>query len=301
MKAPETGRILIVDDDPIVIRVLASALAHYSTLMFATSGSEALDMINQYDFDVILLDATLPDQSGYDICKKISSQLEHDGVQVIFVTGRTEIDAETRALSYGAVDFIRKPVSVPVVQARVKTHLTLKQRTDQLKLLSRIDGLTGINNRAEFESALRREWATARRQKSILSLVFFDIDHFKKLNDSLGHQAGDDRLRSVAQMLSSSINRGNDLVARYGGEEFVILLPGAPLEWAESMTETLIAKLYKENLPHPDSPFGRITLSAGVAGCIPEDDNYEALIEQADQALYQAKLKGRNNVVRYAP
>ncbi|WP_430472795.1 GGDEF domain-containing response regulator [Thalassospira lucentensis] len=299
MKAPETGRILIVDDDPIVIRVLASALAHYSTLMFATSGSDALAMISQHDFDVILLDATLPDQSGYDVCKKISSQVEHDGVQVIFVTGRTEIDAETRALSYGAVDFIRKPVSVPVVQARVKTHLALKQRTDQLKLLSRIDGLTGINNRTEFESVLRREWATARRQKSILSLVFFDIDHFKKLNDSLGHQAGDDRLRSVAQLLSSSINRGNDLVARYGGEEFVILLPGAPLEWAQSMTETLISKLYKENLPHPDSPFGRITLSAGVAGSIPEDDNYETLIEQADQALYQAKLKGRNNVVRY--
>ena len=186
-----------------------------------------------------------------------------------------------------------------MVQARVKTHLALKQRTDQLKLLSRIDGLTGINNRTEFESVLRREWATARRQKSILSLVFFDIDHFKKLNDSLGHQAGDDRLRSVAQLLSSSINRGNDLVARYGGEEFVILLPGAPLEWAQSMTETLISKLYKENLPHPDSPFGRITLSAGVAGSIPEDDNYETLIEQADQALYQAKLKGRNNVVRY--
>ncbi len=299
MKAPETGRILIVDDDPIVIRVLASALAHYSTLMFATSGRDALAMISQHDFDVILLDATLPDQSGYDVCKKISSQVEHDGVQVIFVTGRTEIDAETRALSYGAVDFIRKPVRVPVVQARVKTHLALKQRTDQLKLLSRIDGLTGINNRTEFESVLRREWATARRQKSILSLVFFDIDHFKKLNDSLGHQAGDDRLRSVAQLLSSSINRGNDLVARYGGEEFVILLPGAPLEWAQSMTETLISKLYKENLPHPDSPFGRITLSAGVAGSIPEDDNYETLIEQADQALYQAKLKGRNNVVRY--
>lgn len=301
MNTAQAGRILIVDDDPIVIRVLASALGNYATLMFATSGSEALEMIKRHDFDVILLDATLPDQSGYDICKKISSQLENDGVQVIFVTGRTEIDAETRALSYGAVDFIRKPVSVPVVQARVRTHLTLKQRTDQLKLLSRIDGLTGVANRGEFEAVLKREWATARRQQTTLSLVFFDIDHFKKLNDSLGHQIGDDRLRAVAQLLASAISRGNDLVARYGGEEFVMLLPGAPLSWAQSMAETLVGKIYSENLPHPKSPFERITLSAGVACVMPDDDQYDSLIEKADQALYKAKTKGRNTVVSYTP
>lgn len=297
MTTPETGRILIVDDDPLVIRLLASALTQYSTLMFATSGNEALKMIRQYDFDVILLDATLPDQSGYEICQKISRQLERDGVQVIFVTGQTEIDAETRALECGAVDFIRKPVSVPVVQARVRTHLTLKQRTDQLKLLSRIDGLTGVNNRGEFEAVLRREWANARRQKHPMSLIFIDVDYFKKLNDALGHQAGDDRLRAIAKLLSSEINRNTDLVARYGGEEFVILLPNTPQSWALKLGQNLVDKLFDLNLPHPDSPFERVTISAGVASIVPENENYDTLIEAADQCLYQAKTNGRNTIV----
>ncbi|AUG51443.1 diguanylate cyclase [Thalassospira marina] len=299
MNDPEGGRILIVDDDPIIIRILASALDHYDVLMFAKSGAEALNMIRQYEFDVILLDASLPDTDGFDVCRQLQARPIASEARVIFITGRTNADDETRALNSGAVDFIRKPVNVEVVQARVRTHLSLKLATDRLRRQSRVDGLTGVSNRLELETALRREWQTARRLQRPVSLVFFDIDFFKKLNDSQGHRMGDQHLQTVAKLLASAAKRGNDLVARYGGEEFVLLLPGAPMQWAASVAENLLAELAAMKLPHHESPYGFVTMSAGVASEVPTDENYERLVEQADQALYRAKNNRRNMVVKF--
>ncbi|OSQ35569.1 diguanylate cyclase [Thalassospira mesophila] len=299
MNNHQSGRILIVDDDPIVIRILASALSYYEVLMFAKSGAEALKMVDQHEFDVILLDASMPEQDGYEVCRQIQGKQLASEARVIFVTGRTNVDDETRALDAGAVDFIKKPVSIAVVQARVRTHMSLKLAADQLRRQSRVDGLTGVSNRLEFETGLRREWQHARRQQTPVSLVFFDIDFFKKLNDSQGHRMGDQYLKTVAQLLATAAKRGNDMVARYGGEEFVLLLPGAPIAWACSVAENLLAELVEMKLPHGESPYGFLTMSAGVATKIPEDDHYELLVEHADQALYQAKTARRNMVVKY--
>ncbi|WP_417845108.1 diguanylate cyclase [Thalassospira sp.] len=299
MNNPESGRILIVDDDPIIIRILASALNYYDVLMFAKTGTEALKMIEQHEFDVVLLDATLPDQDGFEVCRKLQGKHMASDPRVIFITGRTDVDDETRALNAGAVDFIKKPVRVEIVQARVRTHLSLKLATDRLRRQSQVDGLTGVANRLEFETALKREWQTARRLQSPVSLVFFDIDFFKKLNDSQGHRMGDQHLKTVAKLLATAAKRGNDLIARYGGEEFVLLLPGAPLTWASSVAENLLAELKDMKLPHGESPYGVVTMSAGVATKIPVDEHYELLVEHADQALYQAKNARRNMVAKY--
>ncbi|OKH86267.1 diguanylate cyclase [Thalassospira sp. TSL5-1] len=295
----EGGRILIVDDDPIVIRVLASALENYDVVMFAKSGAEALKMVSQHEFDVILLDVSLPDMDGFDVCRQIQLHPMDSGARVIFVTGRISADDEARGLNAGAVDFIRKPIHVDVVQARVRTHLSLKQATDKLRRQSRIDGLTGISNRLEFETVLRREWQSAWRLQRPVSLVFLDVDFFKTLNDSQGHRVGDQYLQTVAKLLSSAVKRGSDLVARYGGEEFVLLLPGAPVKWAASVAENLLTELLEMKLPHARSPYGFLTMSAGVASQIPVDDHYEHLIEQADKALYRAKNDRRNMVVKF--
>ncbi|WP_114090332.1 diguanylate cyclase [Thalassospira profundimaris] len=295
----EGGRILIVDDDPIIIRVLASALEHCDVVMFAKTGAEAFKMVRQHEFDVILLDVTLPDMSGFDICRQIQLRSPESAARIIFITGRISADDEALGLNAGAVDFIRKPLHVDVIKARVRTHLSLKQATDKLNRQSRLDGLTGISNRLEFETVLRREWQTARRLQRPVSLVFLDVDFFKKLNDSQGHRVGDQYLQTVAKLLSTAVKRGSDLVARYGGEEFVLLLPGAPMQWAASVAENLLAELREMKLTHPESPYGFLTMSAGVSCQIPVDAHYERLVEQADQALYRAKKDRRNMVVKF--
>ena len=295
----EGGRILIVDDDPIIIRLLASALEHYDAVMFARSGAEALKMVEAHEFDVVLLDVCLPDMDGFDVCRQIQQRPTDSEARIIFITGRISADDEARGLNAGAVDFIRKPIHLDVVRARMHTHMSLKQATDKLRRQSRSDGLTGISNRLEFETVLRREWQTAWRLQRPVSLVFLDVDFFKKLNDAQGHRVGDQYLQNVAKLLASAVKRGSDLVARYGGEEFVLLLPGAPLKWAAAVAENLLAELLEMKLPHAASPYGFLTMSAGVASQIPVDANYEHLVEQADKALYRAKNDGRNMIVKF--
>jgi diguanylate cyclase (GGDEF)-like protein len=163
--------------------------------------------------------------------------------------------------------------------------------------LSTTDGLTGIANRRKFDAAISEEWARAARTGTTLSLIMLDIDHFKKYNDHYGHQQGDDCLRRVAEVLRTSARRQGDLVSRYGGEEFCMILPdtGAPggLEIAERL-RTAIEGL---NMPHALSPYGRITVSIGLASLAAGDENSSpTLLRLADEALYRAKSEGRNRV-----
>ena len=135
-------------------------------------------------------------------------------------------DDETKGLELGAVDYIAKPFSLPIVKARVKNHLELKRRGDLLEKLASIDGLTCLYNRRRFDEVLDAEWRRALRDVSWLTLMMMDIDFFKAFNDRHGHAAGDVCLRNVAQTLACSLDRSGDFVARYGGEEFAAILPG---------------------------------------------------------------------------
>jgi PleD family two-component response regulator len=144
---------------------------------------------------------------------------------VIFITARGDEECETKGLERGAVDYIIKPFSLAIVQARVKTHLELKKQRDILEKNSNLDGLTSIYNRRRFDEFLEQEWIRAIRGCFPLSLIMIDIDHFKLFNDNYGHFAGDNCLKRVAQALTDTIERQTDLLARYGGEEFVCVLP----------------------------------------------------------------------------
>lgn len=181
----------------------------------------------------------------------------------------------------------------------------VRERTGQLEEAlaaversSRIDGLTGVANRGYFEERLAQEWARARREREPLGLVLADIDHFKLLNDSRGHQVGDDFLREVAGALVSVIRRPGDLVARYGGEEFVVLLPGTDAESVRVLAERMRAGVEALDLSHPDGGIsGRITISAGAVAITPDGQvESRVLVERADRALYSAKNAGRNRV-----
>ncbi|WP_404376091.1 diguanylate cyclase [Vreelandella aquamarina] len=177
----------------------------------------------------------------------------------------------------------------------------LEEANQQLEKLSRIDGLTGVINRRYFEEVLAREWSTALRNGLSMTVIMLDIDYFKAFNDYYGHQAGDHCLQSVARSLQQRLRRGNDLVARYGGEEFIITLQDTNREQAMAMGESLRRGIADLDIPHEDSPLHVVTVSIGVAVREPDSDiksTFE-LIKKADDALYQAKLTGKNRVVGF--
>nr|WP_084688302.1 diguanylate cyclase [Paraburkholderia oxyphila] len=172
----------------------------------------------------------------------------------------------------------------------------------ELQLLARTDGLTGLNNRRSLGEILEQEWRRARRNRSVMSLLFLDIDRFKAYNDTYGHQAGDDALAVVARCISASIRRPADTAARYGGEEFVVVLPETPASGAAEIAERIRSAIAGCEIEHAGSEYGRVTASIGVVSRVPEtDDDLSAAIKAADEALYQAKTSGRNRVSQYEP
>jgi diguanylate cyclase (GGDEF)-like protein len=175
-----------------------------------------------------------------------------------------------------------------------RTH-ALEDSNAKLAELSTTDGLTGINNRRGFDAALESEWRRAARNGYPLALAMLDVDNFKAYNDHYGHQAGDQCLRKVAELIASHGRRTSDLVARYGGEEFSLLAPATDGEHAMAIARGICDELAKLALPHAKSPFGIITVSIGVATAMPEENqSWSGLIERADRALYKAKQGGRN-------
>ncbi|WP_295398916.1 diguanylate cyclase [uncultured Thiocystis sp.] len=164
----------------------------------------------------------------------------------------------------------------------------------QLRELAMVDALTGVRNRRFFNEQFQQAWQSGRRQQTPLAVILCDIDHFKDYNDTFGHPAGDQCLRQVAQALQEKLRRGGDSCARYGGEEFVLVLPNTGLPGLRNVAEALRLAVMALNIRHPNSPTGCVTISLG--GTVAEDayPEPEVLVQQADQALYQAKQRGRN-------
>ena len=304
---PETlppARILIVDDDPVMVRVLARILAPMGEILFATDGESALRMVRERSPDAVLLDVEMPGMSGFEVCRIIKSDQGNEDLPVLFVSGHTDIETEAKGLEAGAVDYIMKPPSPPIVRARVRTQLILRERTRQLLRLASIDGLTGLANRRSFDETLDEEWRRARRNRTPLSLALIDIDFFKRYNDHYGHQAGDDCLKTVAATLAHAAERPGELVARYGGEEFAVVLPLCDAATARGLAEKMRTRVAELGLPHAGSQItDHVTISCGVATVLADNDesghgmpDEAALITAADQALYAAKEAGRNRV-----
>ncbi|QHF05005.1 diguanylate cyclase [Pseudomonas asturiensis] len=304
-----TPSLLIVDDDISAIRVLSKTLHGLGQIRFATGGAQALKMVQEVRPDLILLDAEMPEISGFEVCEIIKEDPLLKDIPVIFITSHTETRIEEAGLALGAVDFIGKPIQPSIVTARVKTHLRLKMAIDQLNLLAQTDGLTGLANRRFLDQNIEREWLRVRRTHGAFSLLLLDIDFFKRYNDSYGHLKGDECLIAVAQALKACVHRSTDLVARYGGEEFVILLPDTGAEGACSLAEEIVTYIHGLGWDHETSDYGRLTVSVGVAsleaGAMSDapagvgiahsgDSIVVALLAKADQALYQAKHEGRN-------
>ncbi len=291
--------ILIVDDVPANIKILGESLKKEYKIRLATAGPKAMKIASSPNPpDLILLDIMMPDMDGYEVCKRLKAQDGTKNIPVIFITARDQEEDETKGLEIGAVDYITKPFSLPIVSARVRTHLELKHHRDILENLSTLDGLTGVPNRRRFEDVFTREWKRSVREFDLVSLLMIDIDYFKYYNDGYGHVAGDDCLRKVAQSLQKSACRPGDFLGRYGGEEFACILPKTDMEGAWRVAENMRREIELLNIPHASSKISdRVTISLGTGTIYPLKSIVPLiLIEGADRCLYKAKDAGRNMV-----
>ncbi len=291
--------LLLVDDAPTNIHVLAEALCADYDVKVATKGIDAWDLAQQPDKpDLILLDVVMPEMDGYELCRRLRESEVTKNIPVIFVTARGETGDEEYGLNLGAVDYITKPFDIPIVRARVRTHVNLKRKTDLLESLAFLDGLTGISNRWRFDEVLDTEWRRCARNRTTLSVMLLDVDLFKQYNDHYGHGAGDDCLKRIAGALASSLFRPGDVVARYGGEEFGAVLPDTHGEGACQVAERLRGQVAALAVPHHYSAVAdHVTISIGCVSTIPPRGGVpDILVEAVDKMLYQAKSEGRNRV-----
>jgi diguanylate cyclase (GGDEF)-like protein len=303
--------VLIVDDDPIMLRLLGNMIAGHGDVSFATSAANALSLIRVCQPDVMLLDAEMPDMSGPELCRVMKREPLLAAIPVIFLTSHHEPDFEAACFELGAVDYIHKPAQASVLLARLSTQFRLKQMSDELRRIARTDPVTDCFNRRVFDEKLHEEWTRMRRSGEPLSLAILDLDHFKLFNDHYGHLVGDACLRTFARTLQRGAARSTDLVARYGGEEFAVLMPGTDAAGAKSVAERLLAQTREAAIPHASSPgAGYVSTSIGVSTFQPtaafvarRTDPPPAslpgpndLVASADRAMYEAKRGGRDRV-----
>ncbi len=289
--------VLLVDDSVIVHRLLQARLKHeHISLTTCLSGREAIELAKANPPAVILLDLEMPGVDGFEVLRTLKDNPATLHVPVIVLTGRGGSEDKVTAFDLGAVDYVTKPCDLAELRARLRAALRLDRLLKLLAERAEVDGLTGLANRAAFNKRWAERVAEHTRYKTPLSLMMVDADHFKRINDTYGHPAGDEVLQQIAQTLQQE-SRTTDVVCRYGGEEFVVILgntgdaEGAIV--ADRIRTTIGAIRWAR---HPDAP---VTVSIGLAGtdgaaC---ELTPEQWLEVADKNLYHAKHQGRNRVV----
>jgi two-component system cell cycle response regulator len=313
MEHKEKKRILVVDDHEDNIELLRARLeARGYEVIGASDGQAALDEVAKVTPDLILLDVMMPKMDGMEVVRRLKANPDLPFIPVIMQTALDSTENKVEGLGAGADDYITKPINFAELEARVtallrikKLETTLRDREKQLSVLndkltriSLTDGLTEIDNRRCLEGRLNEMWQHSARLHEPISLIMCDIDKFKSVNDTYGHQAGDAVLKEVAKLLKDEA-REIDRVGRYGGEEFLLILSGTVLDAAVTFAERLREKVAGHTFSYTGGTLRR-TISCGVAASPhPRIKDQEALLKAADEALYVAKETGRNRVVRF--
>lgn len=301
------GTVLLIDDDAGIRAAAREYLAEdglFTTFHEAGNGLEGFKILanRAADLDLVLCDLEMPEFDGLKFLQMRATRADFAGVPVIFLTSRGDVSYRVKGLEMGASDYLAKPVSREELRLRARNQLqirrlevALRRAVAELGRLSRTDALTGLPNRRHFVDALEREFERSTRYGGSLGLLVIDIDHFKRVNDTWGHLAGDKVLRDVAGILAYNL-RQSDIAARFGGEEFAVLLPETDLEGA-----VLVAERYRLEIAARqfkiDGAGLQITVSIGAAA-LPRTQAADAteLLRRADAALYKAKESGRNRV-----
>jgi len=286
--------ILVVDDNPDKLALIQAALtlAGYNVTS-ATDGDEAITAIESYQPDLVITDVMMPRMNGYELAQRIRANPVTKFIPVIMQTagGRRTEDLR-RANEAGALGYITDPTDLELLLARTRTLLEFKAYLDVCEEAAFTDHLTGLANRRRFERQLEREVARMERFGSPFSLLMIDIDSFKSLNDSFGHDTGDEAIRRIGKVLREG-TRGIDLAARIGGEEFAVLLVETRKEGGFEVAERLRSAIKMMEIPQAR----HITASFGVAECPSDAQTAADIVKAADVALYEAKRNGRDRVV----
>jgi len=298
--------ILVIDDSKLIVHVANKMLSNSGhNVLLAGDGETGLELANSKKPDLILLDLILPGIDGYQVCQQIKSNDNTKDIPVIMLTSKAEHADKVKGLKLGASDYVTKPFDEGELIARVQTHLRIKELYESLQEKNRLllemanrDGLTGLYNHRYFQETLSKDFPKAVRYKEDLSYLMFDIDHFKKFNDTYGHQTGDVVLKTLGSLIVKLL-RDSDLAARYGGEEFAVILYHTIKEDAFIIAER-IRKTVEEYEFRSEDLVLKVTISIGLASNDhPDVQDAKTLIECADKALYKAKAEGRNRIVIY--
>ncbi len=310
-------RILIVDDSPTSRVALSKNIERMGHRpIIAEGGLQAIELYRKENPGLVLLDVMMPDIDGYTVARKIRALQVDEWVPIIFLSAKDDDQDLERGIEAGGDDYLVKPVSYVVLNAKIRAMQRIDDMRQKLLYLSRQlatanrelekishqDGLTGLANRRYFDFYLTQELMRAKRSGAPLSVMLCDVDFFKAFNDNYGHLAGDETLRKVAKALTGICKRPGDLVARFGGEEFAFVMPDTPAGGAEQVARNILEAVASLQIPHSYSKAApHVTISVGYISTQPAQEvTSESLLLHADEALYQAKQTGRNNYFAFS-
>jgi two-component system cell cycle response regulator len=296
------GRILLVEDRQSSSERIVQALSPHHGVMVEPDPQQALFRAAEDDCDLFIISLSLENYDGLRLCSQLRSLERTRNLPILAIAETDDRARVLRALDLGVNDYLVRPIDRNELLARARTQLRHKRYADSLRNkvqqsieLALVDPLTGLNNRRFLETHLATMLDQAQRRRAPLSLMIFDIDHFKNVNDTYGHDCGDEVLKGFADRLRKVI-RGGDLLCRLGGEEFVIVMPDLSVEIAAKVAERTRSAIQSE--PFVIDRAGRaipVTVSIGVAGR-GRDNDPDSLYRRADRALYRSKSEGRNRV-----
>lgn len=292
-RRPERSRVLVLADDEEARTVLSHAVAgHHVEVTALADPFRLLDALAEHRPELLVLDVELPGPSGFDLCRIIRSMTDWEELPILFIT--TQLGAEFRVAAFeaGADDYLTRPVLREELVARMHSRL---ERMRLARERSERDSLTGLLLRRPFLEALHARLSEGRRQQRPLALCFLDVDHFKRVNDTYGHVAGDHVLARLGRLLSTRFRR-EDLRGRWGGEEFVVALAGETAPNAKEILTRTAEELSAVKFSGDRGEPFHITFSAGIVESPKDGEDAETLLREADARLYRAKANGRNRI-----
>jgi len=297
-------KILLVEDSATIRYMMSQYIedAGHETIV-AESGEQALQILDTTPVDMVIMDVEMPGLDGFETTRLIREWLGDHWIPIIFVTGKSEASSLEEGISAGGDDYLIKPVNQIILNAKVKAMERITEMRNQLAklnreltILSQRDGLTQLYNRRTFEEKAQALWDQSTRNKTPLTILLLDIDHFKLFNDCYGHPAGDECIRQVSGVLANCLSRSTDVVGRYGGEEFIGFLPNTHEPGAEHICELIRSNVENLDIVHRESSCSRVVTASIGASVInfTTGTDLQTQIARADKALYDSKLNGRN-------